>query len=382
MATVTGMTAEAMQAISDGSVISGLVDGNGDLKLQTRGGGVINAGHVRGEDGIEGPQGPPGLSTRPSLHSNPSFEGSWPQQGISAGGTTAFPEGWTPYWFGAGVVADRVSALTDGEYALRVSRDDDIGNPIGRVHQTAAFPVNPGSQVNFEILAKSNTGWQNDVVIEVYTGNTPSAANLFASDPTSKMQSRTVFAQAGYVTKLNVGFVMPPDASWARWSFYPTAVSGFQYDVTFDDSGSSMLLLPQKNLYVGEASSGWTLPSTASTWLYGSTSTSAWTSFVAPPSGMVDVRGTAYVKPPADGNLVLVAPQVRTGATFGSGTEVWAPSATKAVGNANVQIVRPGFSEIVTDLIPGATYHARLAAYQTAASAGTLNNSRIQVLDI
>lgn len=60
MAEVTGLTADRMIQIEDASVVSGLVDANGDLILSTHGGSTSNAGHV------VGPQGPIGDSTIPA----------------------------------------------------------------------------------------------------------------------------------------------------------------------------------------------------------------------------------------------------------------------------------------------------------------------------
>lgn len=51
MATVTGMTADAMQAIAGQSVVSGEIDSNGDLILTTRNGTEINAGQAKGPKG-------------------------------------------------------------------------------------------------------------------------------------------------------------------------------------------------------------------------------------------------------------------------------------------------------------------------------------------
>lgn len=51
MATVTGMTAEAMQAIAAASVVSGYVDDTGKLILTTHGGEDFIAGQVKGEKG-------------------------------------------------------------------------------------------------------------------------------------------------------------------------------------------------------------------------------------------------------------------------------------------------------------------------------------------
>lgn len=57
MGTVTGFTADREKQIEDSSVVSGQVDINGRLQLQTRGGQTIDAGVVRGEKGDTGPTG-------------------------------------------------------------------------------------------------------------------------------------------------------------------------------------------------------------------------------------------------------------------------------------------------------------------------------------
>lgn len=51
MATVTGFTADRMLEIENETVVSGLVDVNGDLLLYTREGTEINAGYVKGDPG-------------------------------------------------------------------------------------------------------------------------------------------------------------------------------------------------------------------------------------------------------------------------------------------------------------------------------------------
>jgi microcystin-dependent protein len=58
MGTITGLTADAMQAIADSSVVSGTVDGSGHLILTTSGGSEIDAGAVVGPTGATGPAGP------------------------------------------------------------------------------------------------------------------------------------------------------------------------------------------------------------------------------------------------------------------------------------------------------------------------------------
>ena len=58
MATVTGMTAAAMQAIADGTVVSATVNPAGDLILTKHDGTTANAGHVKGSDGSDGSDAP------------------------------------------------------------------------------------------------------------------------------------------------------------------------------------------------------------------------------------------------------------------------------------------------------------------------------------
>jgi hypothetical protein len=55
-----------MLEIEQGTVVSGEIVGN-DLVLETRGGTTINAGHVRGPQGIQGIQGLPGEVTQAEL---------------------------------------------------------------------------------------------------------------------------------------------------------------------------------------------------------------------------------------------------------------------------------------------------------------------------
>ena len=54
MATVTGYTATRMQAIEDGTVVSGSVDGSGNLTLTKHDGSTIAAGNVMGPIGLTG----------------------------------------------------------------------------------------------------------------------------------------------------------------------------------------------------------------------------------------------------------------------------------------------------------------------------------------
>lgn len=56
MATINGLTAEAMEAIREAVIIGAAIDGD-NLILYTFGGATINAGSVRGPQGVQGPIG-------------------------------------------------------------------------------------------------------------------------------------------------------------------------------------------------------------------------------------------------------------------------------------------------------------------------------------
>ena len=62
MTTVTAMTADAMQAIADGVVVSGYVNGEGHLILTTAGDNTIDAGLVVGATGATGATGASGAT--------------------------------------------------------------------------------------------------------------------------------------------------------------------------------------------------------------------------------------------------------------------------------------------------------------------------------
>jgi len=63
MGTVTGLTAERMLAIEAASVVNGDVDANGNLILIKQNGSTIDAGYVKGAQGIPGTNAAPGSVT-------------------------------------------------------------------------------------------------------------------------------------------------------------------------------------------------------------------------------------------------------------------------------------------------------------------------------
>lgn len=57
MATVNGITAEKMQELADAFIVDGEVDLAGHLILTKAGGGTVDAGNVKGDDGLQGEPG-------------------------------------------------------------------------------------------------------------------------------------------------------------------------------------------------------------------------------------------------------------------------------------------------------------------------------------
>lgn len=67
MASVTGYTAARMKQIEDSTVVGGHVNENGDLILERFDGQFLTGGHVAGQDGTPGTQGPPGVADQEVL---------------------------------------------------------------------------------------------------------------------------------------------------------------------------------------------------------------------------------------------------------------------------------------------------------------------------
>jgi microcystin-dependent protein len=75
MASVTGITADAMEDFIDASIVSGVVNGSGDLILTSHGGDDTNAGHVlgaKGDTGSTGATGSNGTNGTNGLDGNPA----------------------------------------------------------------------------------------------------------------------------------------------------------------------------------------------------------------------------------------------------------------------------------------------------------------------
>jgi hypothetical protein len=81
--------------------------------------------------------------------------------------------------------------------------------------------------------------------------------------------------------------------------------------------------------------------------------------FVAPPSGIVEVEVMGQLGSSTDGQAAGCSFEVKTGATIGSGTVIDAASINKAALCANNQVVRSSQTHLVSGLTPGSTYNIR-----------------------
>ena len=182
MATVTGYTAERMQDIEDGTVVDGNIVGD-NLILVRHDGGQIDAGSVRGPQGIQGPAGLaavlPGIismfggNTAPAGYllcngaavSRTTYAALYAQIGVLHGagdGTTTFnlPDMQARFPIGKGVAtyADVVGEKGGSKDAVAVSHQHDIdhshsvpNHQHGMTH-THTAGANPDSQQHTHIV--------------------------------------------------------------------------------------------------------------------------------------------------------------------------------------------------------------------------------------
>lgn len=107
-------------------------------------------------------------------------------------------------------------------------------------------------------------------------------------------------------------------------------------------------------------------------------------SFVAPPSGKVNVLATCGAANGTIAQFTLVSFEVKTGTSVGSGTvqtasdENTASQFQSAVAASNGQHTAAG---LVTGLTPGASYNACIT-YRVTSGTGTFNRRRITVTPV
>lgn len=154
MATVTGFTAERMQAIEDGTVTSGTVNDDGDLILTHHDGSTTNAGDVVGPTGPAGADGTDG-----SGDTNP------PGSMVAYGGAVA-PTGWlicdgssylqTAYEDLFGVIATNYGSVDGTHFNVPDLR---LRVPIGKtVSGTGSTLGGTGGSKDAIVVAHTHTG--------------------------------------------------------------------------------------------------------------------------------------------------------------------------------------------------------------------------------
>lgn len=175
MATITGLTADAMQDIADASVVTGAVNGGtGHLILTTHGGDDIDAGNVKGATGATGATGAAGADGTTSplntiATSNPTSGdvamNSHKFTGLSAGSANGDSVRFEQAMLKVGGIFTGavVEAAVNLTFATTIALDASLGNTF-RVTLTASTgtlgaPSNP--QDNQKIIvevAQDGTG--------------------------------------------------------------------------------------------------------------------------------------------------------------------------------------------------------------------------------
>lgn len=91
--------------------------------------------------------------------------------------------------------------------------------------------------------------------------------------------------------------------------------------------------------------------------------------FVAPPSGTVEVTVGGQIASDTAGQAAVMTFEVKTGTTIGSGTVHQALNINKGILNANTQNIRTSMTFPVTGLTPGADYNTRTILMTTNSAA-------------
>jgi Collagen triple helix repeat (20 copies) len=182
MATVTSFTADRMLTIEKTTVVDGDVVGN-DLVLLTREGTPINAGNVRGPQGIQGlvgpqgpigntgPQGPTGAaSTVPGPAGATGPQGVQGPQGIQGPGGPQGPAGPSIQWIGRvangnsfGLYQNQWGAYNIGALALPY---------VGNYHYQMTMIVgNNGGNISVACGIDGNMYWHGAVPVASMPGS-------------------------------------------------------------------------------------------------------------------------------------------------------------------------------------------------------------------
>lgn len=102
------------------------------------------------------------------------------------------------------------------------------------------------------------------------------------------------------------------------------------------------------------------------------------TSFVAPPSGKVDIRYAAGIRADLADRFGNVSFRVGEDGTLGAGTEIVAPTLDRSLQHAGTLEDQQGRTDLVTGLTPGDTYNVVLM-FRVNVGVGTFSRASVSV---
>lgn len=208
MGSVTGFTKERMQAIEDGTIVSGVVDG--DVLILTRhDGSIVNAGNVRGLQGVKGDGGT--SSAMMALLS--------PVGGMQPFGGAAAPTGWL---------------ICDGSSQLRTTYPDlfaAIGVAYGSVDSThfnlpdLRLKVPIGKTISGTGSTLGVSGGSKDAVTVLHSHSFTTSTNGNHNHATDANNAYK-FTSSSEVLVLNDGFLATHYATGITFSSSTTSTNG------------------------------------------------------------------------------------------------------------------------------------------------------------
>lgn len=220
MATVNGMTAEAMEAIQNGSVVTGTVNEDGHLILTTFGGSTIDAGSVVGPTGSTGATGASGSSqsldqiaaanATQAAWSNNSFKIEHVANGSASDDVAAL--GQVMQKIGGAFTGGFAPAATALTFGTLIPIDASTGN---------VFPVTLTSSAGVLGNPTNPTAWQ-EIIVPVTQDSTGSRTLAYgtAFKFTTALPSPTLTTTAG-ATDLLKFIYNPNESKWILIAFLP-----------------------------------------------------------------------------------------------------------------------------------------------------------------
>lgn len=174
-------------------------------------------------------------------------------------------------------------------------------------------------------------------------------------------------------TTANYGWTYPdPTSSVEIWTHMQTLAEGIDTSVAALEADLDAMAPVQYDSSDNNASP----KSTSSTPAVGDTTCGG--TFVAPPSGRVQVTFNGVFAAAAGTGQLYMGPRVREGSSATTGTVVFDPSSDPGtkVGYSPASaslITAGGCSRLVTGLTPGATYHVHAVYWNVSGTGLTLN---------